>query len=82
LRTSPYSEEFMKAAVTIRLDADLERRLDEVCSRVGKTRSEVIREALRRQLAVMQFGQLRERIMPLAETQGYLTDEDVFRAVS
>ncbi len=72
----------MKAAVTIRLDEDLERRLDAACSRAGKTRSEVMREALRRQLALMQFEQLRERVMPFAEAQGYLTDEDVFRAVS
>ena len=41
-----------------------------------------MREALRRQLALMQFEQLRERVMPFAEVQGYLTDEDVFRTVS
>jgi predicted transcriptional regulator len=72
----------MKAAVTIRLDEDLERRLDEVCQRSGKTRSEVVREALRRQLSLMQFEQLRARVMPFAEAQGVLTDEDVFRLVS
>ena len=39
-------------------------------------------DALRRQLAVAQFEDLRRRIMPFAEAQGYLTDEDVFRDVS
>jgi predicted transcriptional regulator len=72
----------MKAAVTIRLDADLERRLDQVAERSGKTRSEIVREALRRQLTLMQFEQLRKRVMPFAEAQGYLTDEDVIRDVS
>lgn len=72
----------MKSAVTIRLDQELERRLDQVAERSGKSRSEVVREALRRQLALMQFEQLRERIMPFAEAQGYLTDEDIFRDVS
>jgi predicted transcriptional regulator len=72
----------MKAAVTIRLDDDLERRLDEICERSGKTRSEIVREALRRQLALMQFDQLRERTLPFAEAQGLLTDEDIFRIVS
>lgn len=72
----------MKAAITIRLDDTLERRLDHICTRSGKTRSEIVREALRRQLALMQFEQLRERIMPFAEAQGYLTDEDIFRDVS
>lgn len=72
----------MKSAVTIRLDQELERRLDQVAERSGKSRSEVVREALRRQLALMQLEQLRERIMPFAEAQGYLTDEDVFRDIS
>lgn len=72
----------MKDAVTVRLDQDLERRLDEIARRSGKSRSEIIREALRRQLAVLGFEDLRERVMPFAEAQGYLADEDVFREVS
>jgi predicted transcriptional regulator len=72
----------MKAAVTIRLDEDLERRLEEAAQASGRSRSEIVREALRRQLALMRFEQLRRRIMPFAEAEGYLTDEDVFRAVS
>lgn len=72
----------MKAAVTIRLDEELERRLEEAAQASGKSRSEIVREALRRQLALMRFEQLRQRIMPFAEAEGYLTDEDVFRTVS
>ncbi|MGH7566238.1 MAG: ribbon-helix-helix protein, CopG family [Gemmatimonadota bacterium] len=72
----------MKEAITIRLEKDLERRLDEVVRRTGRTRSEIVREALRRQLALMAFDDLRERTMPYAETAGFLTDEDVFREIS
>ncbi len=72
----------MKSAVTIRLDAELERRLDQVAKSTGRARSEIVREALRRQLALLQFEQLRERTMPFAEARGYVTDEDVFRDVS
>jgi predicted transcriptional regulator len=72
----------MKAAVTIRLDEDLERRLEEAAQASGKSRSEIVREALRRQLSLMRFEQLRQRIMPFAEAEGFLSDEDVFRAVS
>lgn len=72
----------MKDAVTIRLDRDLQRRLDRMCKQSGRTRSEVVRDALRRQLALLQFEQLRRQIMPFAEARGYLTDEDVFRDVS
>ena len=63
--------------ITIRLDADLRRRLDRICKGSGRTRSDVIREALRRQLSLIQFEQLRRRVMPFAEARGYLTDEDV-----
>lgn len=47
----------------------------------GKNRSEIAREALRRQLGISQFESLRRRMMPFAEARGYLTDEDVFRDV-
>jgi predicted transcriptional regulator len=72
----------MKSAVTIRLDAELERRLDQLAESSGRTRSEIVREALRRQLDLLQLDQLRGRVMPFAEARGYLTDEDVFREVS
>jgi Arc/MetJ-type ribon-helix-helix transcriptional regulator len=49
---------------------------------MGKTRSELVRDALRRQLALLQFEEARRRLMPYAEAQGFLTDEDVFRDVS
>jgi predicted transcriptional regulator len=70
------------SAFTVRLDPDLERRLARAAERSGRTRSEFVREALRRQLALVQLEDLRRRIMPFAEAQGYLTDEDVFRDTS
>lgn len=68
--------------MTVRLDEELRPALDEVCRRSGRTRSEVVREALRRHLAQLRFEQLRRRVMPFAEARGYLTDEDVFKRVS
>ncbi len=72
----------MKDIVTIRLDRDLQRRLDRACRETGRSRSEIVRDALRRQLALLQFEQLRRQILPFAEARGYLTDEDAFRDVS
>lgn len=73
----------MKTSVlTIRLDPELERRLARAAARSGRTRSDFVRDALRRQLAVAQLEDLRRRIMPFAEALGYLTDEDIFRDVS
>ena len=72
----------MRNAVTIRLDQDLERTLDQFCRRSKRKRSEVVRDALRRQLSLMTFEQLRHKAMPFAEARGFLTDEDVFKSVS
>ena len=72
----------MKTLLTIRLDKDLEKRLSQLSKRTGRTRSDLARDALRRQLALFQFEELRKRGMPFAEARGYLTDEDVFRDVS
>ncbi len=70
------------SALTIRLDTDLDRQLAQVAKRTGRTRSEVVRDAVRRQLALAQLQDLRRRVMPLAEARGYVTDEDVFRDIS
>ena len=72
----------MKEVVTIRLEPELQRELDEMCKQLGRTRSEVVRDAVRRQLSLMRFERTRRRIAPFAEARGYLTDEDVFRDVS
>jgi predicted transcriptional regulator len=68
--------------LTIRLNDDLNKLLTQVARESGKNRSEIAREALRRQLRISQFESLRRRMMPFAEARGYLTDEDVFRDVS
>lgn len=70
------------ATVTIRLDPELQQALDGLCDQLGRSRSDVVRDALRRQIALLGFERTRRAILPLAEAQGILTDEDVFRIVS
>jgi predicted transcriptional regulator len=69
-------------AVTIRLGPDLQKQLDRMSRELKRTRSEIVREALRRQLALLRFEKARRQLMPFAEARGYLTDEDVFRDIS
>jgi len=64
------------------MDEELSALLDRVTKRSGRNRSEIVREALRHQLRVTRFDNLRKRVMPFAEARGYLTDDDVFAAVS
>jgi predicted transcriptional regulator len=71
-----------KASLTIRLDRSLEELLRKASRATGRSRSEVARDALRRQLSILEFESLRRRIMPFAEARGFLTDEDVFESLS
>jgi predicted transcriptional regulator len=70
------------SSLTIRLDKDLDALLTKASQRSGKNRSVIAREALRRQLRLEQFEEIRKRVMPFAEARGYLTDEDVFSQIS
>ena len=75
-------EEHCVTTLTIRLDPKLEKALERIARTTGRTKSEIAREALERQVAVIRFRELRRQTLPLAEAQGLLTDEDVFRLLS
>ncbi|NJN05154.1 MAG: ribbon-helix-helix protein, CopG family [Rhodobacteraceae bacterium] len=68
--------------LTIRLDPKLEKALERIARSTGRTKSEIAREAIKRQVAVARFRELRRKTLPFAEAQGLVTDEDVFRALS
>jgi len=73
----------MKATtVSIRLDTKIQRELSRLSRELGQSRSEIVRDAVRRQIALLRFERSRRALLPLAEAQGVLTDEDVFRLVS
>ena len=47
--------------LTIRLEVDLERELEAVCVETGRSRGDIVRDALRRQLQRMRFERLAHR---------------------
>ena len=65
--------------VTFRIDQRTERLLERLCKNSGRGRSDLLREALQRQFAIMRFEGLRRTTAPLAEARGWLTDDDLFR---
>lgn len=72
----------MSTTLTIRIDDALERELKRVAAATHRPKGDIVREALRRQLALARFRSVRGEVMRLAEQRGLLTDEDVFKAVS
>ena len=72
----------MSTTLTIRIDDALERELKQVAKATHRPKGDIVREALRRQLALVRVRAVREEVMPLAEKKGWLTDEDVFKVIS
>jgi predicted transcriptional regulator len=70
------------ATLTIRIDEELEQALDLLAKSQHRTKSDLVREILRKRIAVERFQELRRQALPLAEAAGYLTDEEVFRDLS
>ena len=68
--------------LTIRLPESLKTDLDEMSRDENKAISDIVRESLRRYIAIEKFRAVRRRILPFAEAQGFLTDEDVFKVLS
>jgi predicted transcriptional regulator len=68
--------------LTIRLPDDLRSELDKISRNENKAVSDIVRESLRRYVAVERFRAIRRKVLPFAEAQGLLTDDDVFKALS
>jgi predicted transcriptional regulator len=68
--------------LTIRLPDDLRDDLKKISREQSKPVSDVVRESIRRYVALERFRSLRRKALPFAEAQGFLTDEDVFKAIS
>jgi len=68
--------------LTIRLPEQLRTDLKKLSRQEHKAVSDIVRDSLRRHVAVQQFRSLRRKILPFAEAQGLVTDEDVFKALS
>jgi predicted transcriptional regulator len=75
-------EIIMSATLSIRIDDALERELTQAALASHRPKGDIVRDALRRQLALARFRALRNEVTLLAEQQGLLTDEDVFKAIS
>ena len=67
--------------LTIRLPGELKADLQRISEDENKPVSDIVRESLRRYIAVTKFRALRRRVLPFAEAQGLMTDEDIFEAL-
>ena len=72
----------MRQTLTIRLPDDLRKELQKISKEESKPMSDLVRESLQRYISIYKFRRLRNKVLPFAESQGILKDEDVFDVIS
>jgi hypothetical protein len=70
------------STLNVRIPEPLRRELELLSRQEKRPLSDIVRDSLQRYLAVRRFEQLRGKTLPFAEAQGFLTDDDVFKAIS
>lgn len=77
-----YNVLHVKDTITIRVPQGLRRTLRAISREEKIPLSDLVRESIRALVARRQFRRLRAQVLPFAESQGLLTDEDIFRTLS
>jgi predicted transcriptional regulator len=72
----------MTTVLTVRLSADEVQALDRLVQASGKSRSELVRSALRSQALRETLQLLHDDLGPQARAFGWLTEDDILRDVS
>ena len=68
----------MKQTITILIPERMREELLEISKEQNKPVSDLVRESLRKYIAIQRFRKRRNMVLPFAEALGILTDEDVF----
>ena len=69
----------MNKPITVRLPDDLREELQDISRRENIPVSDIVRESIRKYISIHRFRRLRNRVLPFAEAQGLLTDDDIFK---
>lgn len=72
----------MQKSLTIRIPEDIRNDLEELSKAENIPISEIVRESIKKYITVQRFRRLRNKVLPFAEAQGLLTDDDIFKALS
>ena len=72
----------MRAVISVSFPEDMAKELDRVAKESGRTKSDLIKEALREFLWEERFTSLRRTLTRKAKARRLVTDDDVFKAVS
>lgn len=72
----------MRKVVSVSFPEEMAKKLETTSRDTGKSKSEIIKQALRAYLWEERFRKARKTITAKAKQKGIVTDEDVFKEVS
>lgn len=70
------------SALDLQIPDDLKDQLEELSRQLQRPASELVIESIRRYIATERLIAIRRATVPLAEAQGFLSDDDIFKVVS
>ncbi len=71
----------MRAVISVSFPENMAKELDRIARESGRTKSDLIKEALREFLWEERFSRLRKILTRKAKAKGLVTDDDVFGAI-
>ena len=72
----------MRTVISVSFSEEMADELEKMAKSKGRTKSSLIKEALRAYLWEEKFKEVKKKIVTKAKSKGFVTDDDVFRAVS
>lgn len=72
----------MQKSLTVRIPEDIRNDLEELSKSENIPISDLVRESIKRYIVIQRFRRLSNKVLPFAEAQGLLTDDEIFKALS
>jgi len=67
--------------ITIRIPDEMEKEITRISKEQDRPVSSLVRDSLKRYIRIYRFRKLRDRLLPFAEAQGLLIDEDIYEKI-
>ena len=72
----------MRSVLSVSLPKKLAAELDVLASETGRNKSDIVKESLGLFLWETRFHKVKQRLSRKAKAEGFITDDDVFKAIS
>ena len=72
----------MRSVLSVSLPDKMAVELDGFARETGRNKSDIVKESLGEFLWENRFRRIKKRLSPKAKAAGFITDDDVFKAIS